>query len=571
MLSTLKHTPRMSSSVMRTAVRHASGKDVRFGNEARALMLAGVDKLADAVQVTLGPKGRNVVLEQSFGAPKITKDGVTVAKGIEFKDRYHNMGAQLVRQVANKTNDIAGDGTTSSTVLCRAIFAEGCKAVAAGMNPMDLRRGINLAVDAVLEDLKKRTKMIDSKDEIKNVATISANSDVVIGQLIADAMEKVGKEGVITVQDGKTLEDELEVVEGMKFDRGFISPYFITSPKTQKTEFENPLILLVEKKVSSLQSMLPLLEQVVKMQKPLVIIAEDVDGEALATLVVNKLRGGMNVAAVKAPGFGDNRKATLQDMAVLTGATVVSEDVGMKLETAEFSCLGTCKKLTISKDDTILLDGAGGKEAVDERCELLRETIADTTSEYEKEKLQERLAKLSGGVAVLRVGGATETEVSEKKDRVTDALNATRAAVEEGIVAGGGTALLYATRALTDVKTSNSDMQFGVELMKAALQMPCKTIASNAGVEGAVVVGKLLDSTDASLGYDAQSGEYCDLVARGIIDPTKVVRSALVDAASIASLMTTTEAMVVELPDDKPAGPPGGDMGGMGGMGGMGF
>merc|ERR1719478_2040891 len=435
-------------------VRHMSGKDVRFGNEARALMLAGVDKLADAVQVTLGPKGRNVVLEQSFGAPKITKDGVTVAKGIEFKDKYHNLGAQLVRQVANKTNDIAGDGTTTSTVLTRAIFAEGCKSVAAGMNPMDLRRGINLAVDAVLTDLSSRSKMISTKDEIKNVATISANSDVGVGELIANAMEKVGKEGVITVQDGQTLENELEVVEGMKFDRGYISPYFITQPKTQKTEFENPLILLVEKKVSSLQAMLPLLEQVVKTQKPLVIIAEDVDGEALATLVVNKLRGGMNVAAVKAPGFGDNRKATLQDMAVLTGGTVISEDVGMKLETTTMEELGTCKKITISKDDTIMLDGAGGTEAVEERCDLLRESIADTASEYEKEKLQERLAKLSGGVAVLRVGGATETEVSEKKDRVTDALNATRAAVEEGIVAGGGTALLYSTRALVEVKTA---------------------------------------------------------------------------------------------------------------------
>merc|ERR1719421_803702 len=420
--------PRAANAVLRSQQRFMSGKDVRFGTDARMLMLAGVDKLADAVQVTLGPKGRNVVLEQSFGPPKITKDGVTVAKGIEFKDRYHNLGAQLVRQVASKTNDIAGDGTTTSTVLCRAIFAEGCKAVAAGMNPMDLRRGINLAVDAVLADLANRSKEISSKDEIKNVATISANSDVGVGELIANAMEKVGKEGVITVQDGKTLEDELEVVEGMKFDRGYISPYFITQPKTQKAEFENPLILLVEKKVSSLQSMLPLLEQVVKAQKPLVIVAEDVDGEALATLVVNKLRGGMNVAAVKAPGFGDNRKATLQDMAVLTGGSVISEDVGMKLETADFSCLGTCKKLTISKDDTILLDGAGSKEALEERCELLRDTISETTSEYEKEKLQERLAKISGG----------------------------------------GTALLYATRALKNVETANFDQKHGVEIMQQA-------------------------------------------------------------------------------------------------------
>ncbi|EOD10125.1 heat shock protein 60, partial [Emiliania huxleyi CCMP1516] len=502
-----------------------SGKDLRFGDEARALMLKGVDQLADAVQaplhtaistpslppqpasqppslpaaalagdmwrvartapalrraihdsllpqVTLGPKGRNAVIDQSFGAPKITKDGVTVAKSIEFKDRHMNLGAQLVRQVANKTNDIAGDGTTTAT------------AVAAGMNPMDLRRGINLAVDAVLADLKARTKMISTKEEIKNVATISANSDHEIGEIIASAMERVGKEGVITVQDGKTLENELEVVEGMKFDRGYISPYFVTSPKNMKCEFENPLILLVEKKVSSLQSMLPLLEQVVKLQKPLVIIAEDIDGEALATLVVNKLRGGVNVAAVKAPGFGDNRKATLQDMAVLTNGTVISEDTGMKLETAEFSVLGTAKK---------------------ERCELLRDSIADTTSEYEKEKLQERLAKLSGGVAVIKVGGATETEVSEKKDRVTDALNATRAAVEEGIVAGGGTALLYSTKALEGIPTSNFDQKHGVEIMKAALTVPCKTIASNAGAEGAVVVGKLLESSDTNFGYDAQT------------------------------------------------------------------
>merc|ERR1719201_1351740 len=459
----------------------STGKDVRFGSDCRALMLAGVDKLADAVQVTLGPKGRNVVLEQSFGAPKITKDGVTVAKGIEFKDRYHNIGAQLVRQVANKTNDIAGDGTTTATVLTRAIFAEGCKSVAAGMNPMDLRRGINLAVETCIADLKSRTKMISSKEEICNVATISANSDKEIGEMIADAMEKVGKEGVITVQDGQTLENELEVVEGMKFDRGYISPYFATSPKTQKAEFENPYILLVEKKVSTLQALLPLLEQVVKVQKPLVIIAEDVDGEALATLVVNKLRGGVNVASIKAPGFGDNRKATLQDMAVLTGGQVISEDIGLNLEDATEEHLGLCKKVTVSKDDTIILGGSGGTGAVEERCEVLRDAIADTSSEYEKEKLQERLAKLSGGIAVIKVGGATETEVSEKKDRVTDALNATRAAVEEGIVAGGGTALLYATRALQDVKTANFDQKVGVDIMANALTVPCNTIASNAG------------------------------------------------------------------------------------------
>jgi len=553
-----------------------SGKDVRFGNEARAMMLAGVDKLADAVQVTLGPKGRNVVLDQAYGAPKITKDGVTVAKGIEFKDRYQNIGAQLVRQVANRTNDIAGDGTTTATVLTRAIFSEGCKSVAAGMNPMDLRRGINLAVDHVLMDLKARTKMISSKEEIKNVATISANSDHAIGVLIANAMEKVGKEGVITVQDGKTLEDELEVVEGMKFDRGYISPYFITSPKTQKTEFEHPLVLLVEKKVSSLQSMLPLLEQVIKTQKPLVIIAEDIDGEALATLVVNKLRGGMSVAAVKAPGFGDNRKAILQDMAVLTGGTVISEDVGLKLETADFSTLGSCKTITISKDDTVMLDGAGEKEAIEERCELLRESIAVSSSEYEKEKLQERLAKLSGGVAVLKVGGASEVEVNEKKDRVTDALNATRAAVEEGIVAGGGTALLYASKGLQDLaaKMTNFDQKHGVEIMMRALTVPCKTIVSNAGVEGAVVVGKLLESTDTNWGYNAQNEMFCDMVQEGIIDPTKVCRTALVDAASVASLMTTTEAMVVDQPKkEETATGGGGSMGGGigGGMGGMGM
>jgi len=553
-----------------------SGKDVRFGNEARAMMLAGVDKLADAVQVTLGPKGRNVVLDQAYGAPKITKDGVTVAKGIEFKDRYQNIGAQLVRQVANRTNDIAGDGTTTATVLTRAIFSEGCKSVDAGMNPMDLRRGIKLAVDHVLMDLKARTKMISSKEEIKNVATISANSDHAIGVLIANAMEKVGKEGVITVQDGKTLEDELEVVEGMKFDRGYISPYFITSPKTQKTEFEHPLVLLVEKKVSSLQSMLPLLEQVIKTQKPLVIIAEDIDGEALATLVVNKLRGGMSVAAVKAPGFGDNRKAILQDMAVLTGGTVISEDVGLKLETADFSTLGSCKTITISKDDTVMLDGAGEKEAIEERCELLRESIAVSSSEYEKEKLQERLAKLSGGVAVLKVGGASEVEVNEKKDRVTDALNATRAAVEEGIVAGGGTALLYASKGLQDLaaKMTNFDQKHGVEIMMRALTVPCKTIVSNAGVEGAVVVGKLLESTDTNWGYNAQNEMFCDMVQEGIIDPTKVCRTALVDAASVASLMTTTEAMVVDQPKkEETATGGGGSMGGGigGGMGGMGM
>merc|ERR1719310_1683405 len=482
-MNNMRRTATAAAPLRTLGVRHMSGKDVRFGNEARTMMLAGVDKLADAVQVTLGPKGRNVVIEQSFGAPKITKDGVTVAKAIEFADKHQNIGAQLVRQVASKTNDIAGDGTTTATVLTRAIFSEGCKSVAAGMNPMDLRRGIMLAVEACTADLKAQSKMISTSEEIAQVGTISANGDREIGQMIADAMEKVGKEGVITVQDGQTLENELEVVEGMKFDRGYISPYFATSPKTQKAEFENPYILLVEKKVSTLQALLPLLEQVVKVQKPLVIIAEDVDGEALATLVVNKLRGGVNVAAVKAPGFGDNRKATLQDMAVLTGGTVISEDIGMKLETADLSALGTAKKVTISKDDTVILDGAGGGEAVEERCEVLRDAIADTSSEYEKEKLQERLAKLSGGIAVIKVGGASEVEVSEKKDRVTDALNATRAAVEEGIVPGGGTALLYGSLCLNDLKEThgnNFDQKHGIQIVQNALKAPVFKIATNA-------------------------------------------------------------------------------------------
>jgi len=498
---------RSQSVVRQLGARHMSGKDVRFGVDARALMLQGVDKLADAVQVTLGPKGRNAVIDQSFGAPKITKDGVTVAKSIEFKCRFQNMGAQLVRQVANKTNDIAGDGTTTATILTRAIFSEGCKSVAAGMNPMDLRRGINLAVEAVLVDLKARTKMISTKEEITQVATISANSDREIGEMIANAMEKVGKEGVITVADGKTVDNELEVVEGMKFDRGYISPYFITNPKTMKCELENPFILLVEKKVSQLQTLLPLLEQIVKSQRPLLIISEDVEGEALATLVVNKLRGGMKVAAVKAPGFGDNRKANLQDIAVLTGGQVVSEDIGLKLETLDLTALGTAKRVTISKDDTILLDGAGAKADIADRCGEIRAGIDLTTSEYEKEKLQERLAKLSGGVAVIKVGGATDTEVSEKKDRVTDALNATRAAVEEGIVAGGGVALLYASRRLDNLVTENFDQKIGVQIIQHALKIPVKTIAANAGVEGAVVVGKLFDQADEQLGYNAQTDQ----------------------------------------------------------------
>ena len=515
-------------------------------------MLQGVDKLADAVQVTLGPKGRNAVLDQAYGAPKITKDGVTVAKSIEFQDRFMNMGAQLVRQVANKTNDQAGDGTTTATVLTRAIFSEGCKSVAAGMNPMDLRRGIQMAVDNVVETIHSISEPIDTKERITQVATISANSEREIGELISDAMERVGKEGVITVNDGKTLVNELEVVEGMKFDRGYISPYFVTDTKTQTCEFENPYILLVEKKVSTLQSLVPLLEQVVKVQRPLLIIAEDVESEALATLVVNKLRAGIKVCAVKAPGFGDNRKATLQDIAVLTGAQVVSEDVGLKLENVTEEHLGVCKKATISKDDAIILDGSGEKDAIDERCDLIRDAVSRTGSEYEKEKLQERLAKLAGGIAVIKVGGATETEVGEKKDRVVDALNATRAAVEEGIVPGGGKALLWASKNLKDVaaKAENMDQRIGVEIVERAIRAPVMAISSNAGASGAVICGELLKSDDPKFGYNAQTGEYVNMMDAGIIDPAKVVRTALVDASSIASLMMTAEAMVADLPEE---------------------
>mmetsp|Transcript_30882 Transcript_30882/g.49957 ORF Transcript_30882/g.49957 Transcript_30882/m.49957 type:complete len:588 (-) Transcript_30882:242-2005(-) len=559
-----------AGALVQVSIRRHYAKDVRFGVEARAAMLAGVEKLSDAVAVTLGPKGRNVVLDQSYGPPKITKDGVTVAKHIEFKDRYQNLGAQLVRQVASKTNDTAGDGTTTATVLTRAIFAEGCKSVAAGMNPMDLRRGINMAVDLIVKDLQARTKKVTTKEEIAQVATISANGDKAVGELIANAMEKVGREGVITVADGKTLEDELEVVEGMKFDRGYISPYFITNGKTQKAEFESPLILVYEKKISGLNSILPVLEAVVRINRPLVIIAEDVESEALATLVVNKLRGGVKVAAVKAPGFGDARKQNLQDIATLTGGQLISEDVGLKLETVELSMLGSAKKVTISKDDTIILDGAGGKAAIEERIEQIKESINATTSDYEKEKYQERLAKLSGGVAVIKVGGASEVEVGEKKDRVTDALNATRAAVEEGIVPGGGVALLYASRKLSDLMgtITNFDQKHGVQIIINAIKLPAVTIANNAGVEGAVIVGKLLEQSDPEVGYNAQDGKFENMFKAGIIDPTKVVRTALVDAASVASLMTTTEAMVVDLPDKKESMGMGGGPGGMGGMGG---
>ena len=551
-------------------------KEVKFGVESRAMMLQGCDQLADAVQVTMGPKGRNVVIEQSFGAPKITKDGVTVAKNIEFSDRFMNLGASLVKQVASATNDVAGDGTTTATVLTRAIFSEGCKSVAAGMNPMDLRRGIQAAVDKVVAELKSKAKLISTTEEIAQVGTISANGEREIGDLIARAMEKVGKEGVITVADGKTLENELEVVEGMKFERGYISPYFITNAKNQKCELENPYVLIFEKKISGLNALLPVLESVLKTSRPLLIVAEDVESEALATLIVNKLRGGVKICAVKAPGFGENRKSNLQDIAILTGGTVVSEDLGHKLDQVDISMLGTAKKITVSKDDTIILDGAGEKATIEERCEQLRDAIAESSSDYDREKMQERLAKLSGGVAVLKVGGGSEVEVSEKKDRVVDALNATKAAVDEGIVAGGGTALLKASKALTELEGSmaNFDQKVGVQIIKAAIRVPMKTIANNAGVEGSVVVEKVLGSDDDSWGYDAATGEYGDMIAAGVIDPLKVVRTALTDAASVSSLMMTSECMIVEGrkdPADVAAGmggmPPG--MGGMGG--GMGF
>ncbi|XP_024393311.1 chaperonin CPN60-2, mitochondrial [Physcomitrium patens] len=551
------------------SARKFSGKDIRFGVEARALMLQGVEQLADAVQVTMGPKGRTVIIEQSFGSPKVTKDGVTVAKSIEFKDRLKNVGASLVKSVANSTNDVAGDGTTAATVLTRAIFAEGCKSVAAGMNAMDLRRGINLAVEAVVAHLKSQAKMISTSEEIAQVGTISANGDREIGDLLARAMEKVGKEGVITVADGKTLFNELEVVEGMKLDRGYISPYFITNAKTQKVELENPVILIHEKKINSLQSILPVLELVVKDQRPLLIVAEDVESEALATLIVNKLRGGVKVCAIKAPGFGENRKALMQDLAVITGGQLISEDLGFKLEKITPVMLGSSKKVTVSKDDTIILDGGGDKTIIEDRIETIREAINSATSDYDKEKLQERLAKLSGGVAVLKIGGASEVEVSEKKDRVTDALNATKAAVEEGIVPGGGVALLYASRELDKIQTANFDQKVGVQIIQNALKMPAYTIAQNAGVEGAVVVGKLLEQTNMSIGYDAAKAEYVDMVKAGIIDPVKVIRTSLVDAASVASLMTTTESVVADFNKAEDKEMMGGMGGGMGGMGGM--
>jgi chaperonin GroEL len=538
-------------------------KDVKFSTEARDKMLRGVDVLANAVRVTLGPKGRNVVLDKSFGAPRITKDGVTVAKEIELEDKFENMGAQMVREVASKTSDIAGDGTTTATVLAASIVREGAKAVAAGMNPMDLKRGIDLAVEAIVEDLKKNSKKITSNEEIAQVGTISANGDKEIGDFLARAMEKVGQEGVITVEEAKSLETELDVVEGMQFDRGYISPYFITNADKMRVELEDPYILINEKKLSGLQELLPLLEAVVQTGKPILIVAEDVEGEALATLVVNKLRGGLKVAAVKAPGFGDRRKAMLQDIAILTGGQAISEDLGIKLENVTLNMLGRTKKVMIEKENTTIVNGAGKKEDIDARIAQIKAQIEETTSDYDREKLQERLAKLAGGVAVIRVGGATEVEVKERKDRVDDAMHATRAAVEEGILPGGGVALLRAIKAIEKIKTENEDQKHGVDIVKKALSWPARQIVVNAGEDGSVVVGKILENDDYNFGFDAQTSEYANLVAKGIIDPTKVVRTALQDAASIAGLLITTEAMVAELPKKKepmPAMPPGGGM-----------
>lgn len=548
-----------------------AAKDVRFGADARERMLRGVDILANAVKVTLGPKGRNVVLDKSFGAPRITKDGVSVAKEIELADKFENMGAQMVREVASKTNDIAGDGTTTSTVLAQAIIREGAKSVAAGMNPMDLKRGIDQAVDHVVKELQARTTKISSSAEIAQVGTISANGEAEIGRMIASAMEKVGNEGVITVEEAKGLHTELDVVEGMQFDRGYISPYFVTNTEKMMVDLDNPYILIHEKKITSLQPMLPLLEAAVQSGRPLLIIAEDVEGEALATLVVNKLRGGLKIAAVKAPGFGDRRKAMLEDIAILTGGQLISEDIGIKLETVTLEMLGTAKKVHIDKENTTIVEGIGQKKDIDGRCDQIRAQIEATTSDYDREKLQERLAKLSGGVAVIRVGGATEVEVKERKDRVEDALHATRAAVEEGIVPGGGTALARAGLTLSGLKAVNEDQHVGIEIVRRALQTPLRQIAENAGEDGAVIAGKVLEKSGYAEGFDAQTGEYKDLVKAGIIDPTKVVRAALQDAASVAGLLITTEAMVADRPEKK--APVGADdaMGGMGGMGGMGF
>ena len=548
-----------------------AAKDVKFGRDAREGILRGVDTLANAVKVTLGPKGRNVVIDKSFGAPRITKDGVTVAKEIELKDKFENMGAQMIKEVASKANDAAGDGTTTATVLAQSIVTEGMKSVAAGMNPMDLKRGIDLAVTKVVEDLKGRSKDVSGSEEIAQVGVISANGDREVGEKIAEAMEKVGKEGVITVDESKGLEFELETVEGMQFDRGYLSPYFITNPDKMTVELENPYILIHEKKLSNLQAMLPVLEAAVQSGRPLLIIAEDIEGEALATLVVNKLRGGLKVAAVKAPGFGDRRKAMLQDIAILTKGEMISEDLGIKLENVTLGMLGEAKRVTIDKDNTTIVDGAGDEADIKARVSEIRTQIDNTSSDYDREKLQERLAKLAGGVAVIKVGGATEVEVKERKDRVDDALHATRAAVEEGIVPGGGTALLYATKALEGLEGENDDQTRGIDIIRRALQAPVRQIATNAGHDGAVVAGKLTDANDTSLGFNAATDTYENLVNAGVIDPTKVVRTALQDAASVAGLLITTEAAVVEKPEDKGAAPAMPDMGGMGGMGGMGF
>jgi len=544
-----------------------AAKEVKFEADARARILAGVDVLADAVKVTLGPKGRNVVLDKSFGAPRITKDGVTVAKEIELSDKFENMGAQMLREVASKTNDEAGDGTTTATVLAQSIVREGSKAVAAGMNPMDLKRGVDLAVEAVVANLTKQSKRVNTSEEIAQVGTISANGDADVGDMISDAMSKVGNEGVITVEEAKSLHSDLDVVEGMQFDRGYTSPYFVTNAEKMTCDLENPYILIHEKKLSSLQPMLPVLESVVQSGRPLLIIAEDIEGEALATLVVNKLRGGLKVAAVKAPGFGDRRKAMLEDIAILTSGQVISEDLGIKLENVSLDMMGSAKRVAITKEETTIVEGSGKKKEIEGRCNQIRAQIEETSSDYDREKLQERLAKLAGGVAVLNIGGATEVEVKEKKDRVDDALNATRAAVEEGIVPGGGVALLYASKALAKLEGDNNDQKVGVDIVRRALQAPVRQIAENAGVDGAVVAGKLLEGKGGSHGFDAQSETYTDLVKAGIVDPTKVVRTALQDAASIAGLLITTEAMVAEAPDNTPAAPampP--DMGGMGGM-----
>ena len=551
-----------------------SAKNVKFYEDARDEMMKGVDIIANAVKVTLGPKGRNVVIEKSFGAPRTTKDGVTVAKEIELKNKAQNVGAQLIREVASKANDQAGDGTTTATVLAQAIVKEGMKAVSAGRNPMDLKRGIDAAVTAVVENLKKRAKDVKTNEQIKQVGTISSNGDTEIGEMLAEAMEKVGNEGVITVEEAKSLHNELEVVEGMQFDRGYLSPYFITNTEKMTCELENPFILFSDSKLSNLQALVPVLEAVVQSGRPLLIVAEDIEGEALATLVVNKLRGGLKVAAVKAPGFGDRRKAMIEDMAILTNGQLISEELGIKLENITLDMLGTAKKVQITKDETTIIDGAGAKTDIESRVAQIRAQVEATSSDYDKEKLQERLAKLSGGVAVLRIGGATEVEVKERKDRVDDAMHATRAAVEEGIIAGGGTALLYAAQSLDGMKMANEDQQVGIEIIQRALQAPVRQISENAGSEGSIVVGKLLEQKDTSFGFDAQNDNYCDLVKEGIIDPVKVIRIALQDAASVAGLMITTEAIITDSEEESTGGAAAGgmpDMGGMGGMGGMGF